>query len=260
MKKEEEQLPKEKHDDYWALARQPLHCLLFLLPLLATYEIGVSLVSGGRQETVRNGADHWMRTGLRLAGFEHPLLLPLVVVGLLACWQVIGHFRWKPSAPTLFGMLAESMLFGVCLVVLGQLQDLAFRSHPGAVARAAHSAVPLSQPGNLPRIVSYVGAGVYEEVLFRLCLIPVLFGLLRALLMPRKMALAVTVVATSLLFSAAHYVGPAADQFTMFSFTFRALAGTFFAALFVFRGFGITVGSHAAYDLLVGILIPAVGV
>jgi hypothetical protein len=260
MKKEEEQLPKEKHDDYWALTRQPLHCLLFLLPLLVTYEIGVSLVSGGGRETVRNGADHWMRTGLRLAGFEHPLLLPIVVVGVLAGWQVIGHFRWRPSPTTLFGMLAESVLFGVCLVVLGQLQDLAFRSHVGAVARAAHSAVPLSQSGTLPRVVTYVGAGVYEEVLFRLCLIPALYGLLRAVLVPRKMAMVLTVLATSLLFSAAHYVGPAADQFTMFSFVFRALAGIFFAALFVFRGFGITVGSHAAYDLLVGILIPAVGI
>jgi hypothetical protein len=157
-------------------------------------------------------------------------------------------------------MLAESVLFGVCLVVLGQLQDLAFRSQMGPMARAAHSGIPLAQADALPRVISYVGAGVYEEVLFRLCLIPVLFGLLRAVMVPRKMAMLLTVVATSLLFSAAHYVGPAADQLTIFSFVFRATAGVFFAVLFVFRGFGITVGSHAAYDLLVGILIPAVGI
>jgi hypothetical protein len=201
-----------------------------------------------------------MRTGLRLAGFEHPLLLPFIVVGLLAGWQIVGQFRWKASATTLFGMLAESVLFGVCLVVLGQLQDLAFRPHLGRVAHGAHSAVPLSHPDNLPRVISYLGAGVYEEVLFRLCLIPVVYCLLRGILIPRKAALVLTVVATSLLFSGAHYVGPAADQFTMFSFVFRATAGLFFAGLFILRGFGITVGSHAAYDLLVGILIPAMGI
>ena len=54
-------------------------------------------------------------------------------------------------------------------------------------------------------------------------------------------------------------MGPAADTFTMFSFAFRAMAGVFFAGLFVVRGFGITAGSHAAYDLLAGVLIPAVG-
>ena len=62
-------------------------------------------------------------------------------------------------------------------------------------------------------------------------------------------------LATSLLFSAAHYVGPAADTFSLFSFTFRLLAGLFFAVLFVIRGFGVTAGCHAAYDVLVGVLL-----
>jgi hypothetical protein len=251
---------KTERDDYWAQARQPLHCLLFLLPLLAIYEIGVGLMAGSAHETARNGADYWMRAGLHLAGFRHPLLLPVVVIGLLAGWHVVGRFRWKPSPATLVGMSAESLLFGICLVVLGQLQDLAFRSHVGRMAHGSHSGILLSHPPALPLVVSYVGAGVYEEVLFRLCLIPVVYGLLRALLIPRRPAVLAAVVATSLLFSAAHYVGPAADTFTMFSFAFRAMAGVFFAGLFVLRGFGITAGSHAAYDLLVGVLIPTVGV
>ncbi len=103
------------------------------------------------------------------------------------------------------------------------------------------------------RVISYLGAGVYEEVLFRLCLVPVSYGLLRAFLIPRRPAILLSVLSTSILFSAAHYLGPAADQLTLFSFVFRALAGVYFALLFVTRGFGITVGSHAAYDLIVGI-------
>ena len=252
--------PPHKGDDYWALARQPLHCLLFLLPLLVAYEIGISVALTGDGETTRNGADYWMRSAMHELGLEHPLYLPAVVVGLLTCWQVAGRFRWKPSAGTLFGMLAESALFGSCLVVLGQLQDLAFRSHLGQLAQGAHAAIPLAQPGTMPCVISYIGAGVYEEVLFRLCLIPVSYGLLRVLLIPRRTAILLAVLTTSLLFSAAHYVGPAADQLTMFSFVFRALAGVYFALLFVTRGFGITVGSHAAYDLIVGILLPTVGV
>jgi len=66
------------------------------------------------------------------------------------------------------------------------------------------------------------------------------------------------VFTTSVLFSAAHYVGPAADHLNLFSFVFRATAGVFFALLFVARGFGITAGSHAAYDLFVGVLIPTI--
>ncbi len=251
--------PLRHNDDYWALARQPLHCLLFLLPLLAAYEFGVGLASDGDVAAARNGADYWMRSGMHLVGLKHPLLLPVAVVGLLAAWQLVGRFRWKPSVGTLMGMLAESALFGACLVVLGQLQDLAFRSHLGQLAHEPSSAILLAQSATMPHVISYIGAGVYEEVLFRLCLIPVSYGLLRALLVPRRPAMLLAVLTTSILFSAAHYVGPAADQLTLFSFLFRATAGVFFAMLFVVRGFGITVGSHAAYDLIVGILLPTIG-
>lgn len=247
--------PPPKTDDYWSLARQPLHCLLFLLPLLAAYEIGAVALAAG--DSARNGADYWLRLGLNLAGFKHPWLLPLVVVGLLAAWQVVGGYRWKASPATLCGMLAESSLFGGCLVLLGQLQDLAFRTQFGQLADAPRSAVPLSQSGTLPLVISYLGAGVYEETLFRLCLIPATYAVLRVLQVPRRPAMFLSVLATSVLFSLAHYAGPAADQFTWFSFVFRASAGVFFAVLFVVRGFGVTVGSHAAYDLIVGILIPA---
>src|SRR5262245_31503911 len=98
-------------DDYWLLARQPLHSLLFLIPLLAVYEAGVLQLASGNEEA-RNGADYWMRMGLRLAGVEHPWTLPLLVLGLLFFWQVIGRYRWSLSPGTLVGMLVESVLFG----------------------------------------------------------------------------------------------------------------------------------------------------
>ena len=61
------------------------------------------------------------------------------------------------------------------------------------------------------------------------------------------------IVATSLLFSAAHYQVFTASgyAFDWYSFSFRFAAGLFFAVLFVTRGFGIAVGAHAMYDILV---------
>ena len=61
------------------------------------------------------------------------------------------------------------------------------------------------------------------------------------------------IVLTSLLFSAAHYVGPCGDPFRWLTFLFRFLAGVFFAVLFRYRGFGIAAGTHAFYDVLVGL-------
>jgi hypothetical protein len=247
--------------DYWSHARRPLACLVFLCPLLILYEVGVFWLGGSQPELIRNGADHWMRSWLTHAGFAQTLLLPaIVVLGLLA-WQVWGKFPWRVAPDTLFGMLAESLLFAFCLVVLGQLQDVVFRH-----SMAQFGSPPIvteSQAGHLvamqslPRAISFIGAGVYEEVLFRLCLLPACYGVFRLLCVPHKQSAVVSIVVTSVIFSIAHYVGPSADQFSAFSFTFRAFAGLFFAALFVLRGFGITAGCHAAYDVLVGVLLQA---
>lgn len=242
-------------DDYWVQARQPLHSLLFLAPLLVAYEAGVLWFARGRDESLRNGADFWMRGWLQQTGLANPWMLPALVVGLLLAWQIAGKYKWRVSTGTLAGMTAESLLFGCCLIVVGQLQDLAFRHVKMSLPLLN---IPMSQSAStIPKAVSYLGAGVYEEVLFRLCLLPLGYGVFRLFAMPKKPALVLAVIATSLIFSAAHYIGPAADQFSPYSFTFRALAGGFFALLFVLRGFGVTVGAHAAYDLIVGVIMPA---
>ena len=73
-----------------------------------------------------------------------------------------------------------------------------------------------------------------------------------------RQALVGAIVATSLIFSAAHYVGPQGQRLEISSFLFRSVAGGFFAVLFVYRGFGIAAGTHALYDILVGLLLHGV--
>ena len=73
-------------------------------------------------------------------------------------------------------------------------------------------------------------------------------------------AAVVSVLLTSLVFAAAHYVGRYGDPVQWaarafwFGFVFRWLAGVFFSILFVCRGFGVTAGAHAGYDILVKLL------
>lgn len=241
--------PRRNSDEYWTQTRQPLLCLVFLLPLLIAYEVGVLMVGGDEANAVRNGADYWMRDGLRMIGLDYALLLPGMVLAGLFTWHLFGRYPWKLSIETLAGMFAESLLFAFLLVVVGQMTDYAFRH--------AEAAAILSMPGRAEvlRAITFLGAGVYEEFMFRLCLLPVCYGLFRLLRLQPKWAAGLSILATSLVFSLAHYIGPSADNLVLFTFTFRAVAGAFFAALFVIRGFGITVGCHAAYDLLVGILL-----
>jgi len=235
--------------DYWVMARQPLHCLIFLIPLLVIYEAGVLMLANGNSAALRNGADYWMRGWLASIGLTQALLLPCLVIGAMLAWQIVGRYPWKVKGTTIAGMVGESLLFAIFLMAMGQLHDLMFEQL--SIDRLA--AVGRPSPAN--RVVAFIGAGVYEEVMFRLCLLPIGYGIFRVFEIPPKWAAGLAVFSTSLVFAFAHYIGPSADQFSMFSFTFRAIAGIFFAGLFFIRGFGITVGSHAAYDLLVGVLL-----
>ena len=106
----------------------------------------------------------------------------------------------------------------------------------------------------LQRLVGYCGAGLYEEVLFRLLMLPVLAWMLARLGMSHSTALGGGVLLSAVLFSAAHYMGLHGESFELYSFTFRTVAGVFFGILFLLRGFGISAGTHAMYDVLVGLV------
>jgi len=226
-------------DSYWALSRTPLTSLAFILPLVLAYEGGVLLLGRG---TPRNGADVWLRQALDGLGFGQYFLLPaLTVVGLLA-WHHVQHDRWRFSPAVLVGMCVECVILAMLLVGLARLQS---RFWPLAIGDGA---VAL-----LARFVGYCGAGLYEEVLFRLLMLPAVAWACRRFGATPGAAGAWAVIITSVVFSAAHYVGPLGDAFDLHSFAFRALAGIFFATLFLVRGFGIAAGTHAAYDMIVGL-------
>lgn len=244
--------PEANAADYWDDARTPLSSLCFLLPWIVVYEVGVLAVSRDDPDAVRNGADFWMRSLLSSAGAGQ-LLLPLLVVGLLIACHLAGRHPWRLRLATLVGMLAESLLLAVSLMAIGRLHDYAFYWYgSGSAASLPH--VHAISP-QLMRAVSFVGAGVYEEVMFRLCLIPAAMLVFRLFEFPRTLAAVMAAISTSFLFAIAHHIGPSADAFNLFTFSFRAAAGVFFATVFLLRGFGITVGCHAAYDLLVGVIL-----
>jgi hypothetical protein len=237
--------PEQEIPSYRALSRTPLTSLVFTLPLVLAYEGGVLMLGRG---TPRNGADVWLRQALDALGFGAYFLLPaLTVVGLLA-WHHVEHDRWHFSPGVLMGMAGESTLWALLLVALARLQERLWPLDMGPDAALG------AWDSFAARLVGYCGAGLYEEVLFRLLLLPALVWACERLGASAAWAAMLGLVASSLLFAAAHYVGPLGDAFDLYSFTFRTLAGMFFAILFVVRGFGIAAGTHALYDVLVGLL------
>jgi membrane protease YdiL (CAAX protease family) len=230
---------------------------MFIAPLLVGYECGVWWLG---PEAVRNGADVWLRGFLDSLGFGQHYLLPILTTFLLLSWHHASRKPWRVSAWTLFGMLIECTLLAFALRFFVEIQG---RFLPPAVdgqTPAAHQAVTMGLAAGAGRIVGFLGAGVYEELLFRMMLLPPVIWTMKAWGAKRVPGAAIALLVTSLLFAFAHYVGPHGEPFLWldrtfwFGFTFRFAAGMLFGTLFVCRGFGIAAGTHAGYDILVGIV------
>ena len=239
-------------NSYWQASRAPRYSLLFALPLLAFYQILAVLLSTGPR-SIRNGADVILQ-GLfvAVAGRWGPLLFMICLIGG-GLWLVARDMRAHGSrlrSRVFLGMLGESLALalafgivvgGITSGVIGLLQTLA-----------------LASPGDLTwwtRLMVSLGAGIYEELLFRVLLVTALAATARALFgwTPVAAGVAATVLGAAI-FSAFHYLGPYVDRLQVYSFVFRMIAGLFFSALYLLRGFGITAWTHALYDVSLLIL------
>jgi len=138
-------------------------------------------------------------------------------------------------------MAAESVLLSIPMVLLN---ELIHRSSALAaltkLAATAYDSLLLS-----------IGAGIYEELVFRLIVIEALSLLLIDIGRLRQVSgVALTVILSSLMFAGHHYPPIGADVWSTSAFAFRAAAGAYLAAVYVVRGFGLAVGCHVVYDII----------
>lgn len=222
-------------------SRSALYSAVFALPLFLLYEAMAVLF---RQDinNIRNGADVLIKQLLRLAGVNGLINVSLVILaGLLL---VIWRSRSKISGPIrvrYFGlMLGESLLYAS---VLGFAVSWVIR----AILLA-----PEVDENIETQIIISLGAGIYEELVFRVLLVSSLYLLLHRVtgLSPAS-AWVFSAVIAALVFSGFHYVGALGDVWTLPSFLFRFVAGLVLSGLFIVRGYGITAYTHALYDLFV---------
>jgi hypothetical protein len=235
--------------EYWATSRSHRHSLLFALPLLVLYELLEAVApvraSGG---IVRNGADVLL-TGLFswILGPRGPLVFMALVIGG-AVWLIVRDRGGGPvRVSTLGAMLGESV---VLALLFGLVVGTATAQLVGPL-RALAAGAGLDGTA-VSRLTLSLGAGLYEELLFRVVIVALLAHGFRLLFGVSRVAggIAATIVG-ALLFSAFHYIGPFGEPLRLESFVFRTLAGLAFSGLYLTRGFGITAWTHALYDVAV---------
>ncbi|MDQ3557164.1 MAG: CPBP family glutamic-type intramembrane protease [Gemmatimonadota bacterium] len=234
---------------YLALSRSLIYSALFAVPLLLLYEAGALWLARSGSSGLRNGADVLLRTLLAAGGLGGTTALTLLLLGGAALLVVVDRRRHRVrlEGRVFLGMLAESTLLALVFgVVVGTATRLVLDAVLPRLAadNGILGILPLHEG-----IVLSLGAGVYEELVFRVLLVGGLLAALRGGGIHRSTARPVAAIAAALAFSAFHYVGPYADPWALGSFTFRFIAGLAFSALFLARGFGITAWTHALYDV-----------
>lgn len=236
---------------YWQASRSARYSVLFALPLLVAYETLAFLLEGSATTGVRNGADVILKSlFLALGGARGLLVFDLVLLG------VGGTLVWRdrknggPLRIGIFGgMLAESVLLALCFGAVAGLLTAVLLRGPSALAVGG-----LGQFGLPTQIMLSLGAGIYEELLFRVILVGGLIALARSVFRWGAIgANSFAVILGALIFSAFHYIGAYGDTWSLASFTFRFVSGVLFSGLFVLRGFGVTAWTHALYDVFVSI-------
>ena len=226
---------------YLLKSKTSFYSFLFTLPLFFIYEINILFLSWDDILVVRNGADFLMRNILESFDIYGLYGLGLVFfLGLLVTYIffIKEDQQQEVNVNFLFIMLAESMLWSVFLYFL-LFKFMVLLMNP--VGKTILQQVTLA-----------IGAGIYEEFLFRVLLIAGLSGILGFVFMwDKTFKNIIAVVLSAGIFSAFHFMGEYGDFFSMELFLIRFFAGLILGVLYMYRGFGITAYTHSIYDLIV---------
>lgn len=282
------QLLNFAQDSYFERTSRPIYAVVFLLPFIALYEIGTFLINTTTlsQYQGRVVAFIWLGNFLEYLGFGERFTWvapPLAVIVILLSLQLTSRKRWGFRFTEFVPMAIECILLAIPLIVLSLLlnspanprNSAALPSETGIQICAEQlpnrpappaDTQPYTQAGGdietekrslMADIVTSIGAGIYEELVFRLILIVFLIFFFQDVVkLGRNNSIVLSVIISAALFSAHHHIFLLNGQltsngdFNITEFGFRTIAGVYFSVLFAARGFAITAGTHIFYDII----------
>ena len=232
---------------YTELSKRPLYILAFLLPMIVYYEIALYIADKNIQIKAHDALIRFFERfdmpptqGLFIGG--------VAIVTILAIKHVMSVDRWSIEPKVIAGMTIESTILTFPLLAFGSL----FTS----VTVATNPSV-ITDFGLSERIAVSLGAGIYEEFLFRWLLITGVHTLVCNVFKQSNVAGLTAGIIISAITFAMYHDFPDFGTLGLGALLFFGFAGIYLGLIYVNRGFGIAAGTHAAYDLVVTILLTS---
>lgn len=234
---------------YLEVSKKPLQVLIFLLPMLVLYELGTLLFlrEQGMVEVVR--ARLMLTQFLDVFGAIGFHLPPILLCVVLLAWHAISKDKAAFRGHVIAGMGFESLAWAMFLVIIGSIIGGGI-----AFAQAGPIGSDAAPPHTLPlmaRLTLSIGAGLYEELVFRWMLIALVHFVAVDLMRAKEhWGYVVAIAISAVSFAFYHNIASPAGGVDAKLLLVYLLGGAYFAVLFVVRGFGIAVATHVLYDVI----------
>jgi|3_EtaG_2_1085321.scaffolds.fasta_scaffold01248_13 hypothetical protein len=230
---------------YFSDTKNLLYSFLISLPLFLAYELLILISQPDSSQIVRISVDSWFKSVFSLFGVN-AVSITLLIVALFGMYILYKEreqlrelrFKYFPA------MIGESTIYAVLVTLVA--------TYFVSMVFAISANVPISTLTGLQKFALSLGAGLYEELFFRVILVSVLIWVFQKVFNNKNWAaITAAVILSAFLFSMVHYVGSMGDPFTLSSFAYRFVFGLMLNGIYVWRGFGIAAWTHALYDLMV---------
>lgn len=220
--------------------------LILIFPLFLAYEIGVMF------STSINGVDFVTRIIFAAVGYDRDnyLLVQLVLAAAFFAFVIRARGHNVLRSEVVIPVVLESAIYALTLgsfIILIMQKLLGF-------ALSVGDSMALGATGET--VVVALGAGVHEELVFRLGLMAGGAALLERTGMYLRFAVPLALGVSAVVFSLAHHLGPYGESFSLDVFTYRVLAGAIFGLIFYYRSLAHAVYAHFLYDLYVLVIRP----
>jgi len=227
--------------DYFRKSSSPLYSFIITLPIFLIYELGIFWMRNIEFNYIQNGADVLIEQIILKLGFDVIYVSSIIFlfILLIIIYYQKRHFNSLSISRSYLGvMFLESMVYAsILFFLMGNLYLM-----------------DVSTNDIYCNMILSLGAGIYEELIFRVLSIYISYQSIKFLFRLGKFsANFYAVILSAILFSLFHFIG--AESFNQEAFAIRFIAGIFLASLYVQRGFGITAITHSFYDIFVIFLL-----
>ena len=230
---------------YFSYTRNSIISLLFIFPFFLMYEILAFFLFDNSNYVIRNSADIIFRDIFQIITNNTIFTYNSLLLILILCFIFYSYNDKKTefNLNYIFLMFFEGIIFGLCLVVILNGYNV-FNYSSQNYFLIDYSFM----------FYSCLGAGIWEEILFRYLLLTILIAFFNRVT-NKYTSIIISIIISSLIFSMFHYIGSSGDVFTIYTFIVRFVGGIYLSIIYLYRGLGISMISHIVYDFVL-VTIP----